>query len=72
MFSSTFQRVSASSDLPQDVLMPFQFVVGLGLDGYILFQQIEDHFADGVDLIGIGVRQHVTASVPIGFLQDTL
>ena len=52
--------------------MPFQFVVGLGLDGYIFFQQIEDHFADGVDLIGIGVRQHVTASVPIGFLQDTL
>ena len=52
--------------------MPFQFVVRLGFDGYSFFQQIENHFADSVDLIGIGVRQHVTASVPIGFLQDTL
>ena len=46
--------------------MPFQFIVRLGFDGYSLFQQTENNFTDSVDLIGVGVRQHGTASGPIG------
>ena len=35
--------------------MSFQLVECLGLDGYSLFQQIENHFADGINLIGVGM-----------------
>ena len=52
--------------------MSFQLVKCLGLDGYSLFQQIENHFADGVDLIGVGMGQHLLTFLLIGFFQNAL
>ena len=52
--------------------MPFQFPVRRGIDGDSLFQQIENHLADSVDLIGVGVCQQVLTLVSIGFFQDAL
>ena len=50
-----FQRVSAPPHFSKYGLMSFQLAKCLGLDGYSLFQQIENHLADGVDLIGVGM-----------------
>ena len=55
ILSLTFQRVSASPHFSKDGFMSFQLVECLGFDGYSLFQQIENHLADGVDLIGVGM-----------------
>ena len=52
--------------------MSFQLVKRLGFDGYSLFQQIENHLADSVNLISIGIRQHLLSSVLIGFLHNAL
>ena len=40
--------------------------------GNSLLQEIQDHFADGVDLIGVGVLQGLLTFVPIGFLEDAV
>ena len=40
-------------------------------DGNAVLQQIHHHFAHGIDLIGIGMRQHLLTFVPIGFLENT-
>ena len=52
--------------------MSFQLVKRLLFNGYPLFQQIENHLADGVDLIGVGMGQHLLTSLLIGFLQNAL
>ena len=52
--------------------MSFQLVIGPGFDGYFLFQQTENHLADSIDLIGIGMGQHLLTSVSIGFPQNAL
>ena len=44
-----------SSNLSQNMLVSFQFVVRPGFHGYSLFQQIENHLADSADLISVGV-----------------
>ena len=50
--------------------MSFQFPISRCVDGYPLFQQIENHLADGVDLIFVGVLQHPLTFFSIGFFQD--
>ena len=45
--------------------MSFQLVKRLGFNGYPLFQQIENHLTDGVDLIGVGMGQHLLTSLLI-------
>ena len=50
--------------------MSFQFPISRRVDGDPLFQQIENHLADGVDLISVGVMQHPLTFIPIGFFQD--
>ena len=52
--------------------MSFQFPICGVIDGDSLFQQIENHLADSIDLIGVGVCQHVLTLVSIGFFQDAL
>ena len=52
--------------------MSFQLVKCLGLDGDSPFQQIENHLADGIDLISVGMGQHFLTFLLIGFLQDAL
>jgi len=48
--------------------MALKFSKRLRLDGNSLFQQIQDHFTDGVDQIGAGVFQHLLTFETIGFL----
>ena len=55
MLSSTLERVFASTHFAQNPFMSFQFPISRCVDGYPLFQQIENHLADGVDLIFVGV-----------------
>ena len=50
--------------------MSFQFPISHRVDGDPLFQQIEDHLADGVDLISVGVMQHLLTFFSIGLFQD--
>jgi len=52
--------------------MSFQFPIGACVDGNSIFQQIEDHFADSIDLIGIRMLQHLSSPVSIGFFQDAI
>ena len=52
--------------------MSFQLVKRLGFDWHSFFQQIKNHFADGVDLIRVGMVQQLLTSLLIGFLQNAL
>ena len=52
--------------------MSFQLAHCLGFDGDPLFQRIKNHLADGVDLIGVGMRQHLLAFLSIGFFENAL
>ena len=52
--------------------MSFQLDECVGFDGNSLFQQIKNHLADGVDLISVGIGQHLLTSLLIGFFQDAL
>jgi len=52
--------------------MSFQFPISHGVDGDPFFQQIENHLADGDDLMGIGVFQHSTTSISIGFFENAI
>ena len=52
--------------------MPFQFPISHCVDGDPFFQQIENHLADSVDLIGIGVFYHLLTFVSIGFFENAL
>ena len=72
MLSSSLDGVSASTHFAQHLFMSFQFPIRRDIDGDSLFQQIENHLADSIDLIGVGVCQHVLTLVSIGFFQDAL
>ena len=72
MLSSTLERVFASTHFAQNLFMSFQFPISRDVDGDPLFQQIENHLADGVDLIFVGVFQHPLTFISIGFFQDAL
>ena len=72
MLSSSLDGVSASTHFAQHLFMSFQFPICGVIDGDSLFQQIENHLADSIDLIGVGVCQHVLTLVSIGFFQDAL
>ena len=52
--------------------MTLELVERARFDGNAILQQIHDHLAHGVDLISIGMRQHLLTFVPIGFLENTL
>ena len=52
--------------------MPSQLGHGGRRHGDVLLEKIKGQLADGVDLIGVGVRQQVLALGPIGFVQDAL
>ena len=70
MFSSTLEGVSTFTHFSQNLFMSFQFPISHRVDGDPLFQQIEDHLADGVDLISVGVMQHLLTFFSIGLFQD--
>jgi len=70
MLSSTLERVFASTHFAQNPFMSFQFPISRRVDGDPLFQQIENHLADGVDLIFVGDLQHPLTFISIGFFQD--
>ena len=70
VFSSSFDRQSASGQLAQGLFMPSQFGHGGRRHGNVLLEKIQGQLADSVDLIGVGVLQQVLALVPIGFVQD--
>jgi len=70
MFSSTLEGVSTFTHLTQNLFMSFQFPISRCVDGDPLFQQIENHLADGVDLMFVGVLQHLLTFSSIGFFQD--
>jgi len=72
MFSSTLEGVFASTHFSQNLFMSFQFPISQCVDGDPLFQQIENHLADGVDLIFGGVFQHLLTFISIGFFQNAL
>ena len=52
--------------------MTLEFTERVRFDGNAILQQIQDHFTHGVDLIGIGMCQHLLTFVPIGLLEDAL
>ena len=52
--------------------MPLEFLKLAGFDRNSLLQQIQDHFADGVDLVAVGVGQQFLSSLSVGFLEDPL
>ena len=61
LFSATLDRVFASGNVAQCHFMTFQFGKGGTRDGNVTFQQVERQFADGIDLIGVGVlKQRLT------------
>ena len=70
MFSSTLEGVSTFTHFAQNLFMSFQFPISRCVDGDPIFQQIENHLADGIDLISVGVLQHLLTFISIGFLQD--
>jgi len=70
MLSSSFDGVSTLPHFSQHIFMSFQFPISRSVDGNPFFQQIENHLADGVDLIGIGVFQHSPTSISIGFFEN--
>ena len=72
VFSSSFDRQSASGQLAEALFMPSQLGHGGRRHGDVLLEKIKGQLADGVDLIGVGVRQQVLALGPIGFVQDAL
>jgi len=72
MFSSTLEGVSTFTHFSQNLFMSFQFPISQCADGDPLFQQIENHLADGVDLIFVGVFQHPLTFISIEFFQDAL
>ena len=52
--------------------MTLEFTKGARFDGNAILQQIQDHFTHGVDLIGIGMHQHLLTVVPVGLFENTL
>jgi len=57
MSPSRLQEISALSQFSQDPFMTLEFSKRAGWDGNAVLQQVQDHFADGVDLILVGVLQ---------------
>ena len=55
--SSSLQGITALPHFTQHLFMPLEFLKRAGFDGNALLQQIQDHFADGVDLVAVGVGQ---------------
>jgi len=51
------QGISALSQFSQHPFMALEFSKRAGRDGNAILQQVQDHFADGVDLILVGVLQ---------------
>ena len=49
-----------------------ELVHGGGRDGNVLFQEVQHQFADGIDLIGIGVLKEFLSFEAIGFFEDGL
>jgi len=72
MLFSSLDGVSTLPHFSQHVFMSFQCPISHRVDGDPFFQQIEHYLADGVDLIGIGMFQHFTASMSIGFFENAL
>ena len=52
--------------------MRTELVHGGWCDGNVLFQEVQDQFADGIDLIGIGVLEEFLSFEAIGFFEDGL
>ena len=52
--------------------MTLELVDRARFDGNSILQQIQYHLADRVDLIGIGMCQHLLTFVLIGFFENTL
>jgi len=71
MLFSSLDGVSTLPHFSQHVFMSFQLPISRSVDGDTFFQQIENHLADGVDLIGIGVFQHSATSISIGFFENS-
>ena len=72
MLPSSLDRVSTLTHFTPHVFMPFQFPISHCVDGDPFFQQNENHLADRVDLIGIGVFYHLLTFMSIGFFANTL
>ena len=70
MLTPPLQGISALPHFAQHVLMALKFSKRLRLDGNSLFQQIQDHFTDRVDLVGVGMFQHLLTFETIGFLEN--
>ena len=49
-----------------------ELIHGGGRNGNVLFQEVQHQFADGIDLIGIGVLEEFFSFEPIGFFEDGL
>ena len=52
--------------------MTLELVDRARFDGNSVLQQIQHHLAHSVDLIGIGMHQHLLTFVPIGFFENAL
>ena len=52
--------------------MRAELIHGGWRDGNVLFQEVQDQFADGIDLIGIGVLEEFFSFESIGFFEDGL
>ena len=72
MLPSTLEGVFAFTHFSQYVFMPFQFPISHCVDGDPPFQQIENHLADSIDLIFVGVLQQFLTFTSIGFFQNAL
>jgi len=57
MSSSLRQGISTLSQFSQHPFMALEFSKRAGWDGNAIFQQVQDHFTDGIDLILVGVLE---------------
>ena len=72
LFSTTFDRVFASGNGTQGLFMTFQFGQGGRGDGNVTFQQIQRQFADGIDLIRVGMLQQRLTGMTTALSQHLL
>ena len=65
----SFYGMSTTSHLAQGALVRSESIQQSGRDGDIASQGVHNQFADGIDLIHIGVLQSLTLQVLVRFLR---
>ena len=70
--TSFFKGMFPTGQVTQHVFVRTELIHGGGRDGNVLFQEVQHQFADGIDLIGIGVLEEFFSFEPIGFFEDGL